>query len=310
MRAGGGWRGCEAAGWDGLRRKLGWHKGSWCKRDCKAAAVAALQLARTLCPPPPRPVPPRADDLGAQDWLQAAASLARADSQPAYPAFPVPPLDGGGSHQLPSLGGSPARPPSLPMPGLPLAPPLLPPQALGLHQLQEQNFLAFMGAAWSQQAAAAAAHQQQQPKPSGSKGDAPATGGSGGATSSGRPPLGPGESPGVLAAQRRLQQLAAGAGAAAAAAMAAAHAAAGGSGGQQALDSVPEGEGFGRFRQGSLHSLQQLEPDGLQDGLASGLTPSASGRAGALLGEAARAACAAGPLPGCCRGAAGAACAA
>lgn len=133
---------------------------------------------------------------------------------------------------------------------MPLAPPLLPPP-LGLQQLHEQHWLAMMG---TLQHAHHAQHAQQQ-RSAGGKGEG-AAGGSGGAPGpSGKPPLGA-DAP-LSAVHRRLQQLAEEAGAAAAAA-------AGGTGpssskikgGGADLDTAQELDGFGRYRQGSLHSLQ------------------------------------------------------
>lgn len=134
---------------------------------------------------------------------------------------------------------------------MPLAPGLLPPP-LGLQQLHEHHWLAMMG---TLQQAHHAQHAQQQ-RSAGGKGE-----GGGGAGSSagpsGKPPLG-GDAP-LSAVHRRLQQLAEEAGAAAAAA-------AGGGGpssskgkaaaGGADLDTAQELDGFGRYRQGSLHSLQ------------------------------------------------------
>ena len=106
------------------------------------------------------PCPPSApaDDLQAHDWLAAAASLARADSQPNYHSFPVTGLDvgvpggggGGGmgvsNHNVPSLGGSPARPTLLPGAAALLA---APPLGGGLPQQpllpEQQHWLAVMG---------------------------------------------------------------------------------------------------------------------------------------------------------------------
>ena len=204
------------------------------------------------CPPSHTAAPAllltSADDLQAQDWLAAAASLARADSQPSYPNFPGESSVPGGP-AVPSLGSSPARPPSLPMP---LAPALLPP-ALGLQQLHEQHWLAMMG---SLQQAHHAQHAQQQRSTSG-KGEGGGGGVGNGSGPSGKPPLGA-DAP-MSAVHRRLQQLAEEAGAAAAAA-------AGGTGtssskgkaagGGADLDTAQELDGFGRYRQGSLHSLQ------------------------------------------------------
>ncbi len=206
------------------------------------APCKPLLSSRTLLHPGP------ADDLQAQDWLAAAASLARADSQPTYPNFPVePPVPGGAA--VPSLGSSPARPPSLPMP---LAPGLLPPP-LGLQQLHEHHWLAMMG---TLQQAHHAQHAQQQ-RSAGGKGEGGGGGAGSGAGPSGKPPLG-GDAP-LSAVHRRLQQLAEEAGAAAAAAAGGAgpssskgKAAAGGAD----LDTAQELDGFGRYRQGSLHSLQ------------------------------------------------------
>jgi hypothetical protein len=148
----------------------------------------------------------------------------------------VPGGSGGGvgmsanTHQVPSLGGSPARPTLLPGAAALLA---APPLGGGLQQQpllpEQQHWLAVMGSLQ---------HRT----------------GVGVGRSDARPPAGPSLSGlpegASAAAHRRLQQLAAGAGAAAAAAVATA----GGGGGQS--------DSFGRYRPlPSLHSLQQLAPD-------------------------------------------------
>lgn len=176
-----------------------------------------------------------ADDLHAQDWLAAAASLARADSQPQYQPFASVGLDaavpGTASQQLPSLGGSPARlPPLGPLTGMP---PLL---SLGLQE-QQQWLAGMMGSL-------------QPPRPAGSTGRGEALGGGGSmARSLGG---GPGPAPGSGGAasdshgtsvHRRLQQLAEGAGAAAAAAAATSHRQ---QGSMSALDAAQTADGFGR----------------------------------------------------------------
>ena len=182
----------------------------------------------------------------------------------------------------PSLGGSPIRPASL-SGGLALPP-------VGL---QEQHWLAGMGS--QQQQHHHHQQQQQQRRASGGKGEGPAGSALAAAPLLAARPLGmtglglPPE-PGSAAAHRRMQQLAEGMGAVL---DAAAHAAGGGGGGharrlsgmgQSALDAAQQLDGFGRYRTGSLHNLQQLGPELAVEGL-QGLTPTASARADPLLGE-------------------------
>ncbi|KAL4442490.1 hypothetical protein ABPG77_005074 [Micractinium sp. CCAP 211/92] len=247
-----------------------------------AAAASALLSSRQPTPSPPIDLMHRSDlhdadlqdDLHAQDWLAAAASLARADSQPQYQPFASNGLDaavtGTASQQLPSLGGSPAR-----LPPLGQLTGMLPLPPLGLQE--QQHWLAgVMGS-------------MQPPRPAGSAGRGEALGGGGGSLSLRSLGGAPGSAPGSGGAaadshapsvHRRLQQLAEGAGAAAAAAAAAGHRQLGS---MSALDAAQTADGFGRYRQGSLHSLHQLgAPDLAVEGL-QGLTPAASAQADALL---------------------------